>query len=467
MENNTLNDLSEDIMSRFENEPELGIMAHNEIFPHDENIFGDTEEDSEPDDIIVLHMDIREPLSSLRVILERKVGMELKNYSFWLQDAQMLEPHKNLVDQCVKGEGLVQVNVQIQTINQRINIVDVLKPTEDALAEIDSCSEIQRKTFEEKNEELKSCEKECVKTEMNKTVKNIKEDGKLDVQPPNKKAKKEGPVVNWILDTKYKKEQNRLKIPEDPNEWTPRQVQHWLYWAIQQFNLTEINLSDWDMDGKELCALTLEKFNKIAPRDPGNVFWTHLELLRQCKFVAVIQKGPLANPSQNQKKDLTESTGDQSIMRKTHKILKKPVTLVKTLDDQTLALEPYSNRSGNNGQIQLWQFLLDILTDKEHVSIIQWLGTDGEFKLIDPEKVAQLWGERKNKPAMNYEKLSRALRYYYDGDMISKVHGKRFVYKFVCDLKFLIGYNAEELSHLVGNAAHKSPSKSFDYNFIL
>ena len=56
-----------------------------------------------------------------------------------------------------------------------------------------------------------------------------------------------------------------------------------------------------------------------------------------------------------------------------------------------------------------------------------WVGENGEFKLNDPEQVAQQWGKRKNKPAMNYEKLSRALRYYYDGDMIHKVHGKRFV----------------------------------------
>ena len=78
-------------------------------------------------------------------------------------------------------------------------------------------------------------------------------------------------------------------------------------------------------------------------------------------------------------------------------------------------------RSGNNGQIQLWQFLLEMLTDADCVNCIRWIGDDGEFKLIDPELVAQKWGERKNKPAMNYEKLSRALRYYYDGEMISKV----------------------------------------------
>lgn len=116
--------------------------------------------------------------------------------------------------------------------------------------------------------------------------------------------------------------------------------------------------------------------------------------------------------------------------------------------------------------MQLWQFLLEILTDSEHTDIIEWVGTEGEFKLSDPDRVARLWGEKKNKPAMNYEKLSRALRYYYDGDMISKVSGKRFAYKFDCDLKLLIGYDASELSRLVNerkwaehlHAAHKDAS---------
>lgn len=43
--------------------------------------------------------------------------------------------------------------------------------------------------------------------------------------------------------------------------------------------------------------------------------------------------------------------------------------------------------------------------------IISWYGSDGEFRLHQPEVVASLWGQRKNKPNMNYEKLSRALRY--------------------------------------------------------
>ncbi|GAA57587.1 GA-binding protein alpha chain, partial [Clonorchis sinensis] len=107
------------------------------------------------------------------------------------------------------------------------------------------------------------------------------------------------------------------------------------------------------------------------------------------------------------------------------------------------------------GQVQLWQFLLELLTDWRHREAIHWISDDGEFKLSNPERVAAMWGQRKNKPAMNYEKLSRALRYYYDGDMISKVQGKRFVYKFICDLKTLLGFSAGELYMLVKNCAEK------------
>lgn len=53
--------------------------------------------------------------------------------------------------------------------------------------------------------------------------------------------------------------------------------------------------------------------------------------------------------------------------------------------------------------------------------------------------MARRWGIRKNKPKMNYEKLSRGLRYYYDKNIIHKTAGKRYVYRFVCDLQSLLG----------------------------
>ncbi|XP_019716158.1 ETS domain-containing protein Elk-1 [Hippocampus comes] len=81
--------------------------------------------------------------------------------------------------------------------------------------------------------------------------------------------------------------------------------------------------------------------------------------------------------------------------------------------------------------ITLWQFLLHLLDDQRQRHLISWTGEDGEFKLLDAEEVARLWGLRKNKHNMNYDKLSRALRYYYDKNIIKKVSGQKFVYRFV------------------------------------
>ncbi|KAF7251071.1 Protein C-ets-2 [Varanus komodoensis] len=111
--------------------------------------------------------------------------------------------------------------------------------------------------------------------------------------------------------------------------------------------------------------------------------------------------------------------------------------------------EPYST-ANCSGPIQLWQFLLELLTDKSCQSFISWTGDGWEFKLADPDEVARRWGRRKNKPKMNYEKLSRGLRYYYDKNIIHKTSGKRYVYRFVCDLQNLLGYTAEELHAMLG-----------------
>ncbi len=76
------------------------------------------------------------------------------------------------------------------------------------------------------------------------------------------------------------------------------------------------------------------------------------------------------------------------------------------------------------------KFLLELLSDSANAGCITWEGTNGEFKMTDPDEVARRWGDRKSKPNMNYDKLSRALRYYYDKNIMTKVHGKRYAYKF-------------------------------------
>ncbi|KAK7487976.1 hypothetical protein BaRGS_00020721, partial [Batillaria attramentaria] len=89
-----------------------------------------------------------------------------------------------------------------------------------------------------------------------------------------------------------------------------------------------------------------------------------------------------------------------------------------------------SSRTHGGGQLQLWQFLLELLTESRNESCIKWDGGDGLFTLTDPDEVARRWGCRRNKPRMTYDKVSRALRYYYDRQILEKVKGKRYTYRF-------------------------------------
>ncbi|XP_067219277.1 ETS domain-containing transcription factor ERF-like [Chanodichthys erythropterus] len=95
--------------------------------------------------------------------------------------------------------------------------------------------------------------------------------------------------------------------------------------------------------------------------------------------------------------------------------------------------------SPGSRQVQLWHFLLELLGRGEG-GAITWGSEWGEFVIRDPERLAKLWGERKGKPHMNYDKLSRALRYYYNKRILHKTKGKRFTYKFNFSKLILVNY---------------------------
>ncbi|XP_043208898.1 DNA-binding protein Ets97D-like isoform X1 [Amphibalanus amphitrite] len=483
------------------------------------------------------HIGLQEPLASLRDLLEQRMGMELSGYEYWLQGVQQLEPQHTLAEQCIEGEGVVQVNVELSISRGRrmINIIDVLKPSEEYMEQQQRRRERQaargvkrplspppeagRKS--EPEPEPEPAERELTGEELDTVLEEVAAtpDGEeteddvemqgvqddefmlpdlpierlsvspdvplapdlavepsvrspdelvlpdLVVEPPAPAAErrpvgrppakgrrptaapaaadpiavcpaKAAPqtetkqVTRWALSPKFKELQTTFKIPTDPLSWSNQHVRHWLGWALEQFPAAAIRRSEFEtMAGVDLCGIDKKKFANLVPTDANDLFWTHLELLRKCKFVAIVQREEIVT-----------------------NVKPKKIKAKFNLDGPEFANMPADTTAGH---IQLWQFLLELLTDKARREIIHWVGSEGEFKFSDPEMVAHLWGQRKNKPNMNYEKLSRALRYYYDSDMLQKVPGKRFVYKFICDLRAVLGYSPAELSRLVMEAEHR------------
>lgn len=106
-----------------------------------------------------------------------------------------------------------------------------------------------------------------------------------------------------------------------------------------------------------------------------------------------------------------------------------------SMDDRPKAVQPTTKPAGRPGSthIHLWQFLKELLsTPLTHGNAIRWLDrSKGVFKIEDSVRVAQLWGKRKNRPAMNYDKLSRSIRQYYKKGIMKKTErSQRLVYQF-------------------------------------
>ncbi|XP_021944659.1 DNA-binding protein Ets97D isoform X2 [Folsomia candida] len=370
--------------------------------------------------VITQIMDIQQPVSTLRTNLETELGIDLSNCQIWLQDKMKLSAHMSLGEQCIQSEGMAQVKLELNHVagQNRINIVDVLRcPNEYVEVEEDDNSS----TAEDLS--LNGCnsvdEDLCNETIPSKWM--IYED------------------INSLFP---------ISLPSDPSQWTEVHIIHWLTWAIKEFKIKQLSDAFWTLTGKQLCQMTQEEFRKCVPYDPQNLFWTHIELLRKCHVFAVVDK---VNHRSTTSPVLPEvAVAVLEPPRQAQKAARKPRTPSSSSSNSSTngSLQISTKKptmTGHNGQIQLWQFLLELLGDRSRKDVIQWVGSDGEFKLNDPELVAQMWGERKNKPKMNYEKLSRALRYYYHDGMIAKVHGRRFVYKFERKLKELMGLTTEQL----------------------
>uniref|UniRef100_A0A4W5KN42 Uncharacterized protein n=1 Tax=Hucho hucho TaxID=62062 RepID=A0A4W5KN42_9TELE len=267
--------------------------------------------------------------------------------------------------------------------------------------------------------------------------------------PPLTPTSKE--VLSQAIRAGFAQESSRMHFPQDPKLWSEWEVNHWLDWCQAKFGLQSLG-PDWrGMPGSELCTLDREAFLDLSSDyTAGEILWEHLETLcRDCEYehgssLVLCTLNSLCQSQTNRDSyvDHVQLMDKQNHHGQFSHVPTEPPQLL-TLDPVTVRYQdyhrvkqegPYRNhlssvpllrdldRTGS-GPIQLWQFLLE----------------------RSNSEVAHLWVRRKNKPKMNYEKLSRGLRYYYDKNIIHKNAGKRYVYRFVCDLQGLLGYEPWEL----------------------
>ncbi|KAJ8395069.1 hypothetical protein AAFF_G00035250 [Aldrovandia affinis] len=188
-----------------------------------------------------------------------------------------------------------------------------------------------------------------------------------------------------------------LNITPDPIEWNAGNVQKWMLWTEHLYRLPQVGKAFQDLNGKDLCAMSEEDFRQRSMQC-GDVLYAHLDIWKSAAWM----------------KERC-SPGDS-----------------KFTGGEELWSEADSFCSGQ--PIHLWQFLRELLLKPHSYGrCIRWLNKEkGIFKIEDSAHVARLWGIRKNRPAMNYDKLSRSIRQYYKKGIIRKPDvSQRLVYQFV------------------------------------
>ncbi|KAG9352813.1 hypothetical protein JZ751_017389 [Albula glossodonta] len=188
-----------------------------------------------------------------------------------------------------------------------------------------------------------------------------------------------------------------LNITPDPMEWSTGNVQKWVLWTEHLYRLPQVGGVFRELSGRDLCAMSEEDFRQRCLQS-GDVLHAHLDIWKSAAWM-------------KERCSLDDS---------------------KLTEGEDLWPEADSSCSGQ--PIHLWQFLKELLLKPHSYGrCIRWLNKEkGIFKIEDSAHVARLWGLRKNRPAMNYDKLSRSIRQYYKKGIIRKpAISQRLVYQFV------------------------------------
>ncbi|XP_044207405.1 SAM pointed domain-containing Ets transcription factor-like [Thunnus albacares] len=186
------------------------------------------------------------------------------------------------------------------------------------------------------------------------------------------------------------------ELKEDPLDWSCVHVQKWLLWTEHLYRLPQVSAMFQGLSGRDLCSMTEADFRQRSSQF-GDMLYAHLDIWRSA--VAMKDRCP---PEDGKSAD-DDSWSDVMCSYPTQ-------------------------------PIHLWQFLRELLLKPHNYSrCIRWLNKEkGIFKIEDSAHVARLWGIRKNRPAMNYDKLSRSIRQYYKKGIIRKPdESRRLVYQFV------------------------------------
>ncbi|KAF7702189.1 ETS homologous factor isoform X1 [Silurus meridionalis] len=231
-----------------------------------------------------------------------------------------------------------------------------------------------------------------------------------------------------------------------PQYWSKYQVWEWLQQTldVHQIDATSIPFSNFDLDGRQLCSMSYQDFNHLAG-SVGPVLYQSLTDLKWSSqygpSMDMFTPGDIKTELDDLPCSILPYKEEPSFYTTSeHFDVKTPFPLSTVMtspgpcspDTKRPHIRSHQVKKHNPRGTHLWEFIRDILLNPErNPGLIKWENrSEGVFRFLKSEAVAQLWGRKKNNSSMTYEKLSRAMRYYYKREILERVDGRRLVYKF-------------------------------------
>ncbi|XP_060587824.1 uncharacterized protein LOC132743301 isoform X2 [Ruditapes philippinarum] len=223
-------------------------------------------------------------------------------------------------------------------------------------------------------------------------------------------------------------------LAKHPQTWTKEEIGAWLSWCTEEYSIEPIPSDKFDLNGKALCLLSRSDFMERVPRN-GDVLYNCLQTLISKHAGSGVLFHPGLPGTSTVQDAYQPFTGGQRSSISTSiakQISPGPSSL---LEQRPLgiehSLESLRHDSSSDCRL-LWEFIYQLLSNTKYSNYVCWEDKDEYvFRINNPTGLAELWGQQKNRTNMTYEKLSRALRYYYRMNIIKKVQGKRLTYRFL------------------------------------
>uniref|UniRef100_A0A3B5LX30 Uncharacterized protein n=1 Tax=Xiphophorus couchianus TaxID=32473 RepID=A0A3B5LX30_9TELE len=216
-----------------------------------------------------------------------------------------------------------------------------------------------------------------------------------------------------------------------PHHWTAEQVLEWISDHVEsnKFDASTLSLDFCSIEGPNLCRMSQEEMTAAFGPQLGPHLYQNLE-----------DSSIYDNPKKSKHGTLSTLQLVFFLRSRTPLYLRVHANTSPTWKQRADLCPFFAAPRGTH----LWEFIRDILIHPEkNQGLMKWEDRrEGVFKFLKSEAVAQMWGQKKKNTSMTYEKLSRAMRYYYKREILERVDGRRLVYKFG---KNSSGWKTEEI----------------------